>query len=65
MEEFTEVLNHVVAFGFSMHKEIKADLLLEADNSFNLLLNEFLVFLLGDLALAELSTGLTDLLSLL
>ena len=65
IELFTEVLNHVVTLGFTVDEEIKSNLLLEADNSLNLFLDEFLVLGLSDFTLAELSTGLTDLLGLL
>jgi len=46
-------------------EKIKANLLLEADDAFNLLLDELLVLGFGDFALAELGTSLTDLLGLL
>lgn len=62
---FTEVLDHVVSLRFTVHQQVEADLLLEADNSLDLLLDEFIVLILGDLSLAELSTGLTDFLGLL
>jgi hypothetical protein len=65
VEELTEVLNHVISLGLSVHQNVKANSLLEADNGLNLLLDEFLVFFLGDLALAEFRTGLTDFLGLL
>ena len=65
VETFTEVLNHVVTFGFTMDEEVQTDLLLEADNHLDLLLDELFVFLLGDLALGELSTSRADLLGLL
>lgn len=65
MEELTEVLNHVIAFGLTMHQEVEANLLLEADNSLDLLLDKILVLLLSDLALTELGTGLPNLLGLL
>lgn len=65
MELLAEVLNHVVTLGLSVDKEIEVDPLLEADNCLNLLLDELLVLSLSDLALSELSTGLTDLFGLL
>jgi hypothetical protein len=57
---FTEVLNHVVTFRLAVDEEVKADFLLELDDHLNLLLDELIVFSLGDLALAELGTGRTD-----
>jgi hypothetical protein len=65
VEEFTKVLDHVVALGLAVDEEIKTNLLLEADNVLDLLLEEVLVLSLGDLTLGELGTSLTDLLSLL
>lgn len=65
MKEFTEVLNHVIAFRFSVNEEVEADLLLEADDGLYLLLDEFFVLLLGNLALIELGTGLTNFFCLL
>jgi len=65
MELFSEVLNHVISFGFTVDQKIHINLLLEADNKFNFLLDKLLIFVFGDLAFAELSTGLTDLLGLL
>lgn len=65
MEELTEVLNHVITLGFAMNQEVEADLLLETDNSFDLLLNKFLVLVPSDLALPEFGTSLPNLLGLL
>lgn len=48
-----------------MDEEVETDLLLEADNGLDLLLDELVVLLNGDLTLAELGTGLSDLLGLL
>lgn len=64
VEELTEVLDHVVTLGFTVDEEVEANLLLEADNGLNLLLDELVVLLLGELALAELGTSLTNLLGL-
>ena len=61
---FTEVLNHVVPLRFTVDKEIQTDPLLEGNNAFNLLFDEVLVFLLGDLTLAQFGTSGTDLLGL-
>ena len=65
LELFSEVLNHVIALRLSMYEEIQTNLLLEANNTFDLFLDEFLVLCLVDLALAEFSTSLTDFFSLL
>ena len=64
VEVFTEVLNHVVPLGFTVDEEIKADPLLEGNDVLDLLLDEVLVLLLGDLTLAQLGTSSTDLLGL-
>ena len=65
VELFTEVLNHVVTFGLPVDEKVEANFLLEADDSLNLLLDEVVVLLLGDLTLAQLGTSLTDLFRLL
>jgi hypothetical protein len=65
MELLSEVLNHVVSFWFTVDQKIHTDLLLEANNNFNLFLDELLIFGFGDLAFAEFSASLTDLLGLL
>ena len=64
-ELFTEVLYHVVALRLAVDKEIQADLLLEADNLFDLLLDELLVLLGGKLAFTKLKTSRANLLRLL
>ena len=64
VELFTEVLNHVVSLRFTVDEEIKSDLLLEGDDALNLLLDEALVLLLGDLVLVQFGTSTTDLLGL-
>jgi hypothetical protein len=65
MELLAEVLNHIVAFGFTVHEQVEANLLLEAYNHLDLLLDELVILLLCDLTLSELETSLTNLLSLL
>jgi hypothetical protein len=65
LELFTEVLNHVITLGFTVNEEVETNLLLEANDSLNLLLDELLVLGLSDFALAKLGTGLTNLLGLL
>ena len=62
---FTKVLNHVITLGFTVDQEVQTDLLLEANHTFDLFLEEILVFQLSDFALGELRTGGTNLLSLL
>jgi len=65
LELLAEVLNHVVTLGLSVDEEIEVDLLLEADNGLDLLLDELFILSLRDRALSELSTGLTNFLGLL
>lgn len=65
LELLSEVLNHVIALRLSMYEEIQTNPLLEANNGFDLFLDELFVLRLGELALAELSTSLTNLFSLL
>ncbi len=65
VKALAEILHHVVTLGLTVDEEVKAGLLLEANNGLNLLLDELVVFFLGDLLLAELSTSGTDLLGLL
>ena len=65
LELLSEVLNHVIALRLSMYQEIQTYLLLEANDGFDLFLDEIFVLRLGELALAELSTSLTDFFSLL
>lgn len=65
MQLFAKVLDHVITLWFTMNKEVKTNLLLEADNGFNFLFDELLIFLIGDRSLVQLSTGSTNLLRLL
>jgi hypothetical protein len=46
MQLLTKVLNHVVPLGFPVHQKIKVYLLLETNNSLDLLLDELFVLLL-------------------
>ena len=48
-----------------MDEQIEADFLLEAHNGLDLVGDEFVVLLSGDVVLGELGTSLTDLLGLL
>lgn len=64
MEALTEVLNHVVTLGLTVDEDVEANALLEADDALDLLLDELVVLLLGDLLLAELGTSSADLLGL-
>lgn len=57
-------LDHVIALGLSVHKDVKSDLLLELDDRLDLVLDEGLVLGGGELTLAELGTSDTDLLGL-
>lgn len=61
----SEVLHHVVAFGLTVHEQVEADALLEADNALNLFLDELVVLLRCDLLLVELSASSTNFLGLL
>ena len=61
VELLTEVLNHVVTLGLTVDEKVETDLLLELDGVVDLLLHRLFVLLLGDLTLAELGTGDTDL----
>ena len=63
-ETLSEVLDHVVPLGLSVDEEVESDLLLESDNTLNLLLDERVVLLDGDLLLAELGSCESDLLGL-
>lgn len=65
VELFSKVLDHVISFWFSVDKEVKADLLLEANNALDFLLDEVLILSLSNLALVELSTSVTNFLGLL
>jgi hypothetical protein len=60
-----EVLNHVITLGFTVNEEIDSNLLLESNNSFDLLFDEFLVLSFSDFALAKLGTSLADFFGLL
>lgn len=60
----TEVLNHVVSLGFTVDKDIEANLLLDLDVVLNFLVDEGLVVLGGDGSLGELCTGSANLGSL-
>jgi hypothetical protein len=65
LELLAEVLHHIVALRLSVNENVESNLLLEADHSLDLVLDELLVLLLRDLALGELGTSLTNLLGLL
>ena len=64
IKTFAEVLNHVVPLGLAVDEKIKTDLLLEGNDALDLLLDELLILLLGELTLAQLGTRGTDLLGL-
>lgn len=64
IELLAEVLNHVVSLGLAVDEEVKTAFLLEVNDSLDLVLHSLLVLLLGDLTLAELGTGNSDLLGL-
>lgn len=54
IEALTEVLNHVVTLGLTVDVDIKVKLILNLDGEVDLLLDEVIVLLLGDLTLGEL-----------
>ncbi|GFZ50689.1 LOW QUALITY PROTEIN: hypothetical protein JCM24511_08447 [Saitozyma sp. JCM 24511] len=64
VELLAKVLDHVVTLGLAVDEEVEADLLLELARVPDLGLHGLLVLLLGDLTLAELGAGETDLLGL-
>lgn len=61
---FTEVLDHVVSFGFTVDEQVQSDLLLESNDLFDFLLHGLFVVLLGELVLVELGSGQSDFLGL-
>ena len=63
-EALTEVLHHVVTLGLTVDEDIEIELLLDLDDVLDLLLDELLVLLRGDLTLGELVTLDADLLGL-
>ena len=64
IKALTEVLHHVVTLRLTVNVDIKVKLLLDLDNILDLLLDELLVLLSGDLTLGKLVTLDTDLLGL-
>lgn len=64
LESLTEELNHVVTLRLTVNEDIEVKLLLDLDVLFNLLLNEAVVLLSGDLTLGELVSLNSDLLGL-
>lgn len=64
VKTLTKVLHHVVTLWLTVDVNVKLKLVLDLDNILNLLLDELLVLLSGDLTLGELVTLDTDLLGL-
>ena len=64
VKALTEVLHHVVTLGLTVDVDVKVELVLDGNDILDLLLNELLVLLRGDLALGELVTLDADVLSL-
>jgi len=64
VEALTKVLDHVVTLGLTVDVDVKVQLILDLDNILDLLLDELLVLLGGDLVLDKLVTLQTDLLGL-
>jgi hypothetical protein len=60
-----EVLNHIIAFGLSVHQQVKADFLLEANDIFNFFFDKVLVLFLSDFLLSKLGTLNSDFFGLL
>lgn len=65
VEQFTEVLDHVVPLGLSVDQQIEANSLLEPDDFLDFGLDELVILFLGQFFLAELETSLSDFLGLL
>lgn len=63
-QALTEVLHHVVTLGLTVDEDIEVELLLDLDDLLDLLLDELLVLLRGDLTLGELVTLDADILGL-
>ena len=63
-QALTEVLNHVVTLRLAVDEDIKAELLLLLDDHLDLILDELLVLLSGDLTLGEQVALLADFTSL-
>jgi hypothetical protein len=61
VEALTEVLDHVVTLGLTVDVDIKVKLILNLDGKVDLLLDEVIVLLLGDLTFGELIALDTDL----
>jgi len=64
LESLTEELNHIVTLGLTVDEDIKVKLLLDLDILLDLLLNETVILLSGDLTLGELVSLNSDLLGL-
>lgn len=64
VQALAEVLNHVVSLRLTVNEDIEAKLLLDLDVVTDLLLNEGVVLLGGDLALGQLGSRQTNLLGL-
>jgi len=64
LESLTEELNHIVTLGLTVDEDIKVKLLLDLDVLLDLLLNETVILLSGDLTLGELVSLNSDLLGL-
>jgi hypothetical protein len=60
-----EVLNHVITLGFTVNEEIDSNLLLESNNSFDLLFDEFFILGFSDFTFTKLGTSLANFFGLL
>jgi hypothetical protein len=54
IKTLTEVLNHVVTLGLTVHEDVETKLLLDLDVLLDLLLDELVLLLLGTLTLGKL-----------
>ena len=60
IEQFAEVLHHVVALGFTVDQHVEPKLLLEPDHLFDLLLHGLAIITRAHLALAQCGACPTD-----
>ena len=65
MQLLAEVLDHVIPLRFTVNEEIESNALLEAYDSLDFLLDEFLILRLGDFPFPKLGTSIADLFCLL
>ena len=61
---FTEELNHIVSFWFTVDQDVQTDFFLESDDSFDFFIDELFVFFTSDGTLVELVSVDSDVLGL-